>query len=51
MQFGPTKCSRGCGEEKRDFCVPLNCTMTEVAEKCDLKVNCVIGWTGQGFYS
>lgn len=40
-----------CAEEKRDLCVLLNCTMTEAAEKCDLKVNCVIGWMGQGFYS
>lgn len=38
-----------CGEEKRDLCVLLNCTMTEASGKCDLEVNCAIGWMGQVF--
>lgn len=39
-----------CAEEKRDLCVFLNCTITEAAGKCNLKVNCAMGWVGQDFY-
>lgn len=33
-------------KENRDLGVLLNCTMTETAGKCDLRVSYVIGWMG-----